>query len=491
MQSFFQLVRNHCRGLTTASASNSAFRRCLVLRSVAAQRTLLKRWPPLVSTAASCSFAIAKGSASVERRHTPPLEMHIVTVRLLVNRRLGNGFVHASACFGAWLLPRAGDREQSKRQGRSPLRRSCAACRRETSKMPWSRSLQREEWAFSGNRRTHHRVPPRRTVTEECAAAFQASTVTRRIRCLLHYVQRAMKENADTPWLVALWADMTEKPRPRSWMRFRRKWTGLFCFAGTFTRTESFVSRRTARTMTTSCWRCRPEEPNGQDPDALVARRYGGSFQSDETWRSTAVWRCSLGRRTRRVRQRTDGVVLLNLYEQSMQRVAVRVDLFGPLPDPQPGVVPLTCVAVVLAPLEWLMPLAIGCELTGETAALRSKRRESGCMATRSSELKSAKPRVESVGVRRAISCQFTSLILASYIFTNLHKSSRRSATGLADKSCQQVVQRTSRPALHECTPTSTDGTQQDHLSAGGVRKPTRHQIFSMVRERRAAPNVA
>jgi hypothetical protein len=57
------------------------------------------------------------------------------------------------------------------------------------------------------------------------------------------------------------------------------------------------------------------------------------------------------------ISQRPDRSLLLSLYEQSKQVLQVRVGIFGPLPDPQPAVVPRSDETLQKA-LAFLRPLA-------------------------------------------------------------------------------------------------------------------------------------
>jgi hypothetical protein len=57
------------------------------------------------------------------------------------------------------------------------------------------------------------------------------------------------------------------------------------------------------------------------------------------------------------VTQRCDRALLLSMYEQTKQISSVRVDIFGDLPSPQPGVVPDNN-ATLLKAAEWLVPMA-------------------------------------------------------------------------------------------------------------------------------------
>ena len=58
------------------------------------------------------------------------------------------------------------------------------------------------------------------------------------------------------------------------------------------------------------------------------------------------------------IEQRSDRALLLSVKEQSRQLGQVRVDLFGPLPEPQPSVVPLDNATLGKA-VDFLKPLAM------------------------------------------------------------------------------------------------------------------------------------
>jgi hypothetical protein len=58
------------------------------------------------------------------------------------------------------------------------------------------------------------------------------------------------------------------------------------------------------------------------------------------------------------ISQRPDRSLLLSLYEQSKQVLQVRVGIFGPLPEPQPAVVPRSDETLQKA-LALLLPLAV------------------------------------------------------------------------------------------------------------------------------------
>jgi hypothetical protein len=72
------------------------------------------------------------------------------------------------------------------------------------------------------------------------------------------------------------------------------------------------------------------------------------------------IWQMthSVNNNTLKLAQRPDRKLLLSLYEQTRQILQVHTGLFGPLPEPQPAVVPRTCEALVKA-IEFMQPIAI------------------------------------------------------------------------------------------------------------------------------------